>query len=487
MESEQKRALLAVILSGLVLFGWQKFYAPKSQELNKNSIVKTVENFPSKSENEAQLNKVELTEPVKEIDLQEIYLQNNEVEVSFYNNLTGFNIKNKKLDFSSSEIILDKNNNFSIEILNNSNQKYFQNFATVRKIDSTKVELIYSEDKKLEISLNNDGIIVLKTNFESKFKFNLNSSDKRLENGQVRLFKVMSSEVEDYDLKSDESFELKTQWFGVDYNYHLFAISFLNKTDLSYSLKKQEKNVTIEATQTHFSNNEIELVFAKKNYDDLIKLGRNLDKSVDFGILGILAVPILRGLQFFYNVFPNYGVSIIILTIIIRLITFPLQYKSFKSMKKMSTLQPEINKLKEKFKEDPQRLQKETMELFKRSGANPLGGCLPMLLQMPVFFAFYKVLYAAVELVGQPFYFWISDLSEKDPYFILPVILTAAMFFQQKLTPNTSTDPTQQKVMLFMPIIFGFIMKDMPAGLVLYICVSTIFQMIQQIFVNKAA
>ena len=156
-------------------------------------------------------------------------------------------------------------------------------------------------------------------------------------------------------------------------------------------------------------------------------------------------------------------------------------------MKKMSTLQPEINKLKEKYKEDPQKLQRETMELFKRSGANPLGGCLPMLLQMPVFFAFYKVLYAAVELVGQPFYFWINDLSEKDPYFVLPVILTVAMFLQQKLTPTTSTDPTQQKVMMFMPIIFGFIMKDMPSGLVLYICVSTIFQMGQQFFVNKTA
>ena len=127
------------------------------------------------------------------------------------------------------------------------------------------------------------------------------------------------------------------------------------------------------------------------------------------------------------------------------------------------------------------------MDLFKRNGANPLGGCLPMLLQMPIFFAFYKVLYAAVELVGQPFYFWINDLSEKDPYFVLPVVLTAAMFFQQKMTPTTSTDPTQQKVMMFMPIIFGFIMKDMPSGLVLYICVSTIFQMVQQVFVNRAA
>ena len=140
-------------------------------------------------------------------------------------------------------------------------------------------------------------------------------------------------------------------------------------------------------------------------------------------------------------------------------------------MKKMQKVQPELAKLKEKFKDDPQRMQRETMELFKRSGANPLGGCLPLFLQMPIFFAFYKVLSAAVELVGAPFFGWITDLSVKDPYFILPVLMAAVMFAQQKLTPSASADPTQQKVMMFMPLIFGFIMKDLPAGLVLYIFV----------------
>jgi len=152
----------------------------------------------------------------------------------------------------------------------------------------------------------------------------------------------------------------------------------------------------------------------------------------------------------------------------------------------MQKLQPEIAKIKEKFKDDPPRLQKETMELFKKSGANPLGGCLPMIAQMPIFFAFYQVLYAAVELVGAPFYGWISDLSLKDPYFILPILMTVMMFLQQKITPTTSADPTQQKVMMFLPIIFGFIMKDLPSGLVLYICVSTMFGIIQQVLVYRS-
>ena len=145
----------------------------------------------------------------------------------------------------------------------------------------------------------------------------------------------------------------------------------------------------------------------------------------------MIAVPILRGLQFFYSIFPNYGISIILLTIIIRMLTFPLQYKSFKSMKKMQEIQPDLTKLREKYKDNPQKMQQETMALFKRAGANPLGGCLPMLLQMPVFFAFYRVLYSSVELVDAPFYFWIYDLSEKDPYYVLPILMGLAMVLNQ--------------------------------------------------------
>jgi YidC/Oxa1 family membrane protein insertase len=154
-------------------------------------------------------------------------------------------------------------------------------------------------------------------------------------------------------------------------------------------------------------------------------------------------------------------------------------------MKKMQIIQPELTKIREKFKDDPMRLQKESMELFKRSGANPIGGCLPLILQLPVFFAFYKVLYSAVELVNAPFYGWLVDLSNKDPYFVLPLLMTAAMFLQQKLTPTTVTDPIQKKVFMFMPIIFGFIMKDLPSGLSLYIFTSTLLGIGQQLLVFK--
>src|SRR5690606_19433519 len=233
--------------------------------------------------------------------------------------------------------------------------------------------------------------------------------------------------------------------------------------------------------ETHSLN--FSLVFAKKEYNELTALGHNLNQSVDFGIWGFFAVWILKGLQFFHKFVPNWGVAVILLTLVIRAITFPLQYKSYASMKKLQEIQPDLTKLREKYKDDPARMQKESMELFKKSGANPIGGCLPLLLQMPVFFAFYKVLYNAVELVDAPFYFWLHDLSNKDPYYVLPVLMTGAMFLQQKLTPNTVTDPVQKKVMLFMPIVFGFIMKDLPSGLSLYIFVSTLFGILQQLVV----
>jgi YidC/Oxa1 family membrane protein insertase len=230
-----------------------------------------------------------------------------------------------------------------------------------------------------------------------------------------------------------------------------------------------------------------DLVFTKKNYDELISLGDNLHLSVDFGFFAILAVPTLRALQFVYKFIPNYGIAIILVTILIRLITFPLQYKSFKSMKKMQGIQPELAKIKEKYKDEPQKMQKETMDLFKKAGANPLSGCLPLLLQMPFFFAIYKVLYSSVELVGAPFYGWIHDLSIHDPFYILPVLMAVAMFAQQKMTPTTTMDPTQAKIMMFMPVIFAFIMKSLPAGLVLYILVSTVVGVLQQMIVYKMA
>jgi YidC/Oxa1 family membrane protein insertase len=209
------------------------------------------------------------------------------------------------------------------------------------------------------------------------------------------------------------------------------------------------------------------------------------EKNIDYGWLSVLAVPILQGLKFIFKYVPNWGVSIIILTILIKLLMYPLTSKSFKAMKDLQKVQPELQKLKEKYKDDKETLNRETMQLMKRNKVNPMGSCFPILLQMPVFFAMYRVFGGSVELYQAPFMLWITDLSQMDKFFVLPIAMGLFMFLQQKLTPTTA-DPAQAKVMMFMPVLFTFIMLTLPSGLNLYFLVNTAFSVFQQMYIHKS-
>ncbi|MCM2281606.1 MAG: membrane protein insertase YidC [Bdellovibrionaceae bacterium] len=204
-----------------------------------------------------------------------------------------------------------------------------------------------------------------------------------------------------------------------------------------------------------------------------------LGQVVNYGMFAWIAKPLLWLLKFLNNFFHNFGLSIIILTIIVRLVVLPFNVYSFKSMKAMQKIQPEMQRLRERYKSDPQTMNREVMELMRRSKANPLGGCLPMLLQLPVFLALYQVLGQSIELYQAPFMFWIHDLSAKDPFYVLPAFMAVAMYVQQKITPTTMP-PEQAKIMQWLPLIFAFMMISLPSGLTLYIAVSTIFGVIQQ-------
>ncbi len=215
-----------------------------------------------------------------------------------------------------------------------------------------------------------------------------------------------------------------------------------------------------------------------KDVDALRAADMEFAKVVDYGMFAILADPLLWLMRFFHGIFGNWGFAIIGLTLVVRAIVLPFNLYSFKSMKVMQKLQPQIASAKEKFKDDPRRMNEEVMRLMRENKANPLGGCLPMLLQLPVFFALYQVLAQSIELYRQPFIFWIHDLTIKDPYFVLPIIMGIAMYFQQKLTPVA--DPAQAKILQWMPVIFSFLMFTLPSGLTLYICISTLFGITQQ-------
>jgi YidC/Oxa1 family membrane protein insertase len=221
-----------------------------------------------------------------------------------------------------------------------------------------------------------------------------------------------------------------------------------------------------------------------KDPEQLKAAGHNLEKVIHFGFFDLLAQPLFTVLTFFYGYFKNYGVAIILLTVLIKILFWPLTHKSYSSMKAMQKLQPEMQKLREKYSNDKERLNKEMMALYKTHRVNPLGGCLPMLIQIPVFFALYKVLLGSIALRHAPFALWITDLSAKDPYYITPLLMGASMFVQQKMTPTTA-DPMQAKIFMMMPVIFTFLFLNFPSGLVIYWLVNNLLTIVQQYFIHR--
>ncbi len=227
------------------------------------------------------------------------------------------------------------------------------------------------------------------------------------------------------------------------------------------------------------------LYIGPKDMDILKAQDARLEKTVDFGWFDIISKPLLVSLKFFYKYLGNYGLAIILLTIIIKLLFWPLTHKSFSSMKGMQQIQPEMKKLQEKYKDNKEELARQQMGLYKKYKVNPLGGCLPMLLQIPVFIALYRGLMDSIELRHASFIpFWINDLSAKDPTYIAPLVMGASMLLQQKMTP-TSADPTQAKMMMFMPIIFTVMFLNFPSGLVIYWLVNNLISIAQQLYINK--
>ena len=221
-----------------------------------------------------------------------------------------------------------------------------------------------------------------------------------------------------------------------------------------------------------------------KDQEKLESLAEYLDLTVDYGFLWMLAKPIFAAMKFIHEVVGNWGWSIILLTIGIKFLLYPLSAASLRSMAKMRSLQPKMERLKETYGDDRQKMSQELMALYKKEKVNPAGGCFPMLLQMPVFLSLYWVLLESVEIRHSPWIFWIADLSAKDPYFILPLVMGASMLLMQKMQPMP-TDPTQAMVMKIMPIAFTFFFMIFPSGLVLYWTVNNLLSMLQQWYVNR--
>jgi YidC/Oxa1 family membrane protein insertase len=226
------------------------------------------------------------------------------------------------------------------------------------------------------------------------------------------------------------------------------------------------------------------LYVGPKLQSQLEKISPRLDRVADYGMLTVLAQPLFTALDWVHGVTGNWGVAIILVTLLLKALFYPLSETSGRSMAKMKLLSPRIKNLQETYKDDRDKLGRAMMDLYKREKVNPATGCLPMIIQIPVFFAFYQVLLESVEMRQAPFAFWIHDLSARDPLFILPAIMAAAMFMQYKLNP-TAADPVQQKVFMIMPLVMSFTFAFFPAGLVLYWVTNTLLSIAQQWNINR--
>jgi YidC/Oxa1 family membrane protein insertase len=307
-------------------------------------------------------------------------------------------------------------------------------------------------------------------------------------------YAAKSIERQDVDKLSDpKSLGPGVSWSGFENKYFISALIPQSPSLTSVSLARDSRHVVsvrligprnlIPPGQT--GSFAYSLFLGPKDYTILDTVGVGLENAIDFGSwIKWLAMPLLVVLNFLYGYVHNYGVAIIVLTTLIKILFWPLGNKSYKSMKELQKLQPKLQTLRERYKDDRTKLGQETMALYKAHHVNPMGGCLPMLIQIPVFFGLYSTLMYAIELRHAPFVWWIQDLSAKDPYYITPLIMGATMFVQQKMSPPMG-DPMQAKVMLWMPVIFTFLFLNFSSGLVIYWLFNNILSIGQQYYINK--
>lgn len=296
-------------------------------------------------------------------------------------------------------------------------------------------------------------------------------------------------------LKENQESNASVRWVGLDTRYFVMALVPTRADGVEYGAQVAHdefyQNAAVRGSVVVPTNGKADVSFTSKFYFGpkemaaLTKVDPILSDAIDFGWTSFIAIPLLQGLKWLYTYVKNYGLAIILLTFLIKMALFPLMYKSMASMAKMSKLQPQLNALRERYKDDKEKLNVEMMNFMKANGYNPVGGCLPIVFQMPIFFALYRVLFNSMELYQAPFGLWIHDLSSPDPFFVTPVLLTGLMYLQQKLSPNTAADPAQQKMLQIMPVMFGAFMLMLPSGLTIYMVVNSAVSIAQQYYLNR--
>lgn len=360
----------------------------------------------------------------------------------------------------------------------------------------------------LNVFIKNGSEMYLKDELDISVPGHIDKSSSRYSfHGPVALINGKLEEIKLKKIKEKDVYPGTIDWAGFTSRYFISCLLPEKPVDARIKLVESGSTVTTNYLQSMDRldpGKQIKFSFqcymGPKSLKVLSQYKNTLKQCINFGWFDILAKPCLIGMNLIYEVIPNYGIAIILLTILIKIIFWPLGTKSYKSMNDMKRVQPLMTELRKKYKDDKQKMNQEVMALYKTYKVNPMSGCLPMLVQMPIFFALYRMLYQAIELRHAPFFGWITDLSAPDRLFhfaftipflepptgipVLTIIMGATMFLQQKMSPTTG-DPTQAKMMMLMPLFMTVIFVNFPAGLVLYWLVNNVLSIAQQYYIQK--
>jgi YidC/Oxa1 family membrane protein insertase len=550
----EKRVIVAFVLSILVLLAWSLLFAPKPPEAPQKEEVTRVEKekaVPQPVEPpiaKAPTPPKEGAKGLPPLKEKQIVVETPLYKVVFTNSgptITSFKLKKYRKTPQSNSPMIDlvhlgeSGEDFvKIDFDNRSNP---QTNNTFYHVDTESISLIpASAPQDLTFkAVRSDGIsmdqtfrfypdkyqidllISLQNQSENQIQGNLNAHLKNIptkDRGRLSFVglallsdgKLEELEPNDKEIKEEKEFAGQIGWVAYEDEYFISAIvpdghpqgSFKGASLPSGVLKGTFMTPPITLRPREQASSQFTLYLGPRELSLLKQLGKKLDLAINFGFFDIIARPMLSALRFFNKYVKNYGVSIIIITILIKILFWPLTHKSYKSMKEMQKLKPLMDKIREKYKHDKQQMNKEVMALYRTYKVNPVGGCLPMVIQIPVFIALYNLFGKSIELRHAPFMLWINDLSAPDrlfsfpfeiPYMsppygipVLTLLMGATMFITQKMTPMPG-DPTQAKVMMFLPLFFTFLFINFPSGLVLYWLVNNILQIGQQYRIKKSS
>jgi len=550
---DTKNVIAAISLSAAVIIIYSLFFQPDPATIKKNlaeqNKVEQTTDAPSLEQNE---NLVEVSREEALAESDRVQFENNSVIGSI--SLKGAAIDD--LTFKDYRISLDSDERVKLLAPRNIQDGYLveSGFVTTDKniqipdsdtvwtlasgrklTDQTPIKLQWTNPQGIifekEISLDDQFLFTINQKIinttNKKYDFYSYGQIIRNKTPEISNFYILHEGLiadldgelieEDYDDIQEKKFSKTAQngWLGVGDKYWITSLipprgkEF--KTTFDYKKKYRANFVSTEPLELSANGTiqeEIQVIVAAKRVNVIDGYAESLninkfDLVIDWGFLYFITKPLFFGIDYFFNLLGNYGLAIIAITICIRLVFFPLANFSFRSMAKMKALQPEMARLKELHKGDKMKLQQEMMGLYKKEKVNPMSGCLPILVQIPVFFALYKVLFVTIEMRQMPFYGWVKDLSERDPTSLFnlfgllpydvpsflmigawPIAMGVTMFIQQKLNP-APTDPIQAKIFMFFPLFLTVILAPFPAGLVIYWTVNNVLTMAQQIFIIK--